>query len=217
MRTYVRFPDRTQDEMTGHAPRTSRREIAVGLAALLLLLALVVLLGWGLFRALDQLKSGVAAAVVTASATVLISVFSLIFSKRWEQRRFIDQANREHKLPVYDEFIRFWFRVTFSGESAEDGLSDDDFKRFVAEFSQKLALWASDDVLQSYNRFRSIGSTTTSEDTEVDPSVLFAFEQMLFEIRRDLGHENNGLGAGDLLRLFINDVDDFLPAGPATQ
>jgi hypothetical protein len=51
----------------------------------------------------------------------------------------------------------------------------------------------------------------------VDPTVLFAFEQMLFEIRRDLGHENNGLGAGDLLRLFINDVDDYLPAGSATQ
>jgi hypothetical protein len=31
-------------------------------------------------------------------------------------------------------------------------------------------------------------------------------------MRADLGRENKGLGPGDLLRVFMNDVDEFLPA-----
>jgi hypothetical protein len=38
--------------------------------------------------------------------------------------------------------------------------------------------------------------------------MIFAFEDLLFEMRKDLGHSNSGLSKGDLLRMFINDYDE---------
>jgi hypothetical protein len=37
------------------------------------------------------------------------------------------------------------------------------------------------------------------------------YEALLRAIRRDLGHSDKGLKQGDLLKLFINDLDDEAP------
>jgi hypothetical protein len=190
---------------------TSGMQILRGVIALAFVLGLFAVLGWGLIRGLDELQSGVAAAVVTASATLLISVTSLIYSKRWEQRRLIEQAQREQKLPVYDEFIGFWFRATFFHDS-DASPTEAEWKSFVGDSAQKLSLWASEDVIHAYNRFRQVAGVVSADQLESNPGPLLAFEQMLFAIRRDLGHENKGLSAADLLRLYINDIDDFMPA-----
>jgi len=43
------------------------------------------------------------------------------------------------------------------------------------------------------------------------------WEKVLFAIREDLGHDNSGLETGDLLRIYVNDIDDLLPAWLANQ
>ena len=73
--------------------------------------AILGALGIGLWRVLASLGSAPAAAVITASATVLISVFSLIYSQRTEHRVSIEEAQREYKRGVYEEFISFWFKA----------------------------------------------------------------------------------------------------------
>ncbi len=192
----------------GAEPRPSKttnlsiRAWALGALTIAALLGLV----WLLIKGLTSLQSGVAAAVVTASATVLISVFSLIYSHRREQRRAIEHANREQKIPVYEEFIRVWFSGTFDAGS----LTPDDWTDFVKTFTPKLVFWASDAVLRSYNDFRRAAMDIDVDQPQSDPTALFAFEDLLFAIRRDLGHSNDGLERGDLLRLYINDVDDHL-------
>jgi hypothetical protein len=55
-----------------------------------------------------------------------------------------------------------------------------------------------------------LGAALAAEESEGSPEVMLAFERLLYSIRRDLGHANKGLGRGDLLRTFINDVDEFL-------
>jgi choline-glycine betaine transporter len=80
--------------------------VVLGVVVVLVVAFLVVV-----WRGLAALDSTVAAAVIAASATVLISVVSLIYSKTWEQRRAIEEAQREHKRGVYEEFIQFLFRT----------------------------------------------------------------------------------------------------------
>lgn len=46
---------------------------------------------------------------------------------------------------------------------------------------------------------QSSAGPRTADDEEVNPDLIFGFENLLYEIRRDLGHENKGLGQGDLL------------------
>ena len=54
-------------------------------------------------------------------------------------------------------------------------------------------------------------NTLKSNVTAQDPAKsLFVLENMLFAIRRDLGHKNKNLKQGDLLSLFVTDIDQHL-------
>jgi hypothetical protein len=47
---------------------------------------------------------------------------------------------------------------------------------------------------------------------EANPlNAMFLYEALIFSIRRDLGHRNKGLVTGDILALFVNDIDQHLP------
>ena len=50
----------------------------------------------------------------------------------------------------------------------------------------------------------------SSDPAQDSTQMMFAFEDLLFAIRKDLGHSNAGLGRGDLLRGFVNDIDKYL-------
>ena len=39
---------------------------------------------------------------------------------------------------------------------------------------------------------------------------MFQTEKIFYAIRHDLGHKNKNLERGDILRLFINDIDEVL-------
>jgi multidrug transporter EmrE-like cation transporter len=76
-------------------------------AVLLVFLGLVGAAIYGAAVALDHLRTGVAAGVLTASATVLISVVTLVASQRADRRKAIEQSVRERKVPLYDELLGF--------------------------------------------------------------------------------------------------------------
>jgi hypothetical protein len=46
---------------------------------------------------------------------------------------------------------------------------------------------------------------------------VFAFEQLLYAIRLDLGNDDEHLGRGDLLRVFVTDIDDYLVPDSAPE
>ena len=39
---------------------------------------------------------------------------------------------------------------------------------------------------------------------------MFAMEEVYRAIRKDLGHDDNRLKKGDILGLFVNDIDKYL-------
>jgi hypothetical protein len=119
----------------------------LALTAALLLIAVVGGLGYAIFRVVTALNSGVAAAVVTASITALVSILSLAFSRRAEQTRAIQEAQREHKRGIYEEFMAFWFGVINAPQLGEEPPGPMEITRFKATFNQKLILWASEDML----------------------------------------------------------------------
>ena len=54
------------------------------------------------------------------------------------------------------------------------------------------------------------GKLRVSLAENADANSLFELEDLMKEIRKDLGHSNRGLAKGDVLRLFVNDIDDHL-------
>ena len=201
-------------------PQQPRWQFVLGL--LLLVAAAVAAIATGVFlwRAFSDLEAGPAAAIVTAGATVLISVFSLIFSKSWERRREVELQHRERKLPIYEKFMSFWFRSILHEQLGQPPLTDREMAEFLSEFTQQLILWGSDPVVKEYARFRLHAISQPDEASAGDDAseatgsaeTLFLLEQLLFAIRADLGHRNKDLDRGSLLALLINDLDDYLPS-----
>jgi hypothetical protein len=65
---------------------------------------------------------------------------------------------------------------------------------------------AGDPSIQRVARHPSRGRPGTS------PAVGIGFERLLFAFRDDLGNKRGDLQEGDLLRVFVQDIDEYLLA-----
>jgi len=173
---------------------------------LIVLLALLACLGagaWGAWKALTRLSPQVSTAVIAGVVTVLVSVFSVLWSKRVDKQREIEQEQRKQKIPVYEEFIAFLFRILLADKLGDQPVTEKEMMKFVSGFAQKILVWGSDDVLAAYAVFRRLGDTSSVQ-------TVLAIEKLLFAIRADVGHRNKNLRTGDLLSIFVNDLEVFL-------
>lgn len=70
------------------------------------------------------------------------------------------------------------------------------------DFNKGLTLWGSSKAIRLWDTWRlsSVGKTPKPED------LLLAMERVLIQLR-DMG-QGRGIKQGDLLKLFINDVDE---------
>ena len=190
--------------------KTSRMKERIKSAGqVILALAFLAFLAWGLIRVLiglaswiGGLDSDVAKAVVAAGATVLASVLALVGSKAYEARSAVRQDLRVKKTPIYEDIVTTLYRVMFASMLDEAPLSEKELTKFFAQTTERLTIWGSDSLLKSWGRWK----------TQVgDPEKgLFTFEDLLLAIRKDLGHRNRGLQRGSILRLFVTDIDDYL-------
>lgn len=89
----------------------------------------------------------------------------------------------------------------------QDPVTEKEIFEFVHGFNQSMIVWGSDEVLKQYLIFRS----SSQNAGDLNPSAAVGIlENLMLAMRIDLGHANKNLERGDLLRLFINDVDDIL-------
>lgn len=196
--------------------KTGRRDVRV--FALIQSLVVLGLVGWGvhagvkwLIGALQTLDSDLAKTLVAASLAVVGSVVSLALSKAYETRSAVQMDLRAKKTPVYEDIVKTLYGVFFSRILGAKDADQKDLMQFFARTTEKLTIWGSDDVLKAYGEWRS-QSIKADNPTE----GLFMLEGFILKIRKDLGHRNAGLRRGDLLRLFVNDIDNVL-AGTAQQ
>jgi hypothetical protein len=62
-------------------------------------------------------------------------------------------------------------------------------------------------VIRAFNQRRA---ALPDDGDEPGAEAGFGFERVLYAIRNDLGNKRGGLGRGDLLRVFINDLDQYI-------
>lgn len=156
-----------------------------------------------------SLETGVASAVAAAAGAVLLAVINLTAQRYLDRRREIEARQRDKKIDLYQNFVKLWFDLLLSQESREaraEGMQN--VEKYVPELNditQQLILWGSDDVLKSYSDFKR--HTTSSPQNQNRIRTITMFEDLLYEFRRDLGHNNRSLKERDVLALFINDID----------
>ena len=174
-------------------------QIAFGLA---LIVALTAAIGWIAYTSIAR-----APAVVAAVVTGFAALTGLAVQKYMEQQRDDERQRRDRMAPIYEQLVR-----TFYGGFTGSGHDEAELQRFFQDLAQSLLVWGSEPVILAFNRWRAI----IGDLPEGSPESMFAFEDLLHAIRADLGNEGKNMGRGDLLRVFINDLDDFIPAGAIT-
>ena len=159
-----------------------------------------------LFRVFNSLQKEVSAAIVAAMATIIVSILSITIGKYYERKRIIEKELREKKIPMYEEFIEFYFNLLMSKEMTGKEMTEKEMLEFFNKFTQKLTVWGSDDVVSLWSNFRRISIKKQDRNTM---EYMFEFEKLLLEIRKDTGHKSKKIKKGDLLGLFINDIDKY--------
>jgi hypothetical protein len=189
--------------------KTKWWQILLSLIVVAVLCIVVWYIAVTLWKVFFGLQKEVAAALVAASATILVSVFSVTGAKYYERKRAIEQDLRQRKIPIYEDFIKFLFRLIGSEKIGDKPMTEKEMQEFFIEFTQKLMIWGSDEVVIQWSKYRR-ASIKNSENGQADFNNMFDLENLLLAIRKDTGHKNKNLKKGDLLGLFINDIENYI-------
>lgn len=178
---------------------------------------LIALLIWGaylLFKAVGAIFSSVdpklAAGMIAGSATIFVSVITVLFSKKQEHKVDIQNQLREKKIPIYENIIEFIFLITFAEKLGKEQPSEQEMIKFFADTTRDLVIWGSKDIVKEFGNFRD--TLTNLADTSDTTVMLACVEDLFIAIRKDLGHNVSGIKRGEILRLYINDTEMYFPA-----
>ncbi len=157
------------------------------------------------------------AVILAAMATPVVAVLSVVFSHYYSRKREIEAAQRTKKIEFYEEFLHEYFDILSQWKRKKSKTSKDklppDFERKIldhaVETARRLILWGGKETIQAYLALREHAFQGTKAG-DSDPNILLLFGGLLSSIRNELGHPRQGISKGDLLKLFIKDIDDFL-------
>ncbi|MFB5761542.1 hypothetical protein [Paenibacillus medicaginis] len=185
----------------------SKWQIIFSLLFISVLFYLLWLLVTWFISVFNSLQKEVAAALIAASATIVVSVLSVVIAKYYEKKRAIELELRNKKIPIYEEFVEFLFKLLMNKKLEGKPMTEQEVLKFMSGFTQKLLVWGSDDVVLQWSKYRNMFVLEDNPDTR---KTMWQMEQLLIAIRKDTGHKNKAYKKGDILKLFINDVDKYL-------
>ena len=164
-------------------------------------LAVVGLFGWGLVEAVRAEP-----AVVGAVATAALGVAGVVWQQRQSEKARLREAHRDRMTPVYHELLkRVWGQVGQESQEPSDEVAE--FMRDLK--ARQLILGAPKEMIQAFNRWEH--TAKAAQEVGDNVTVVIAWEELLRAMRHDLGHDDTGLPERELLRVFIDDLDAFLP------
>lgn len=161
-----------------------------------------------------ELNPNVAASIVAAVATITVSVITVVVGRKLEANALLRKEHREKKSPVYRSLLSFMAKVLASAGS-ETPVNQGEVVAFMTKFTPKMMVWGSDDVIAKWRKFlaATIEASKSEPESEIQVQSLFHYEELIYAIRRDLGHKNKGLGQGTILGLFVTDISSYLGDG----
>ena len=165
-----------------------------------LALGIIGLLGWALVRGVID-EPGVVGSFATAAAAIV----AVVYGRAREQMLELQASHREKMAPIYRQLIQRFVKFEESGEA--------ELTEFAQEFMFDLSVYGPTPVVETWVEW----TRQVAELEAADPRLLFLWEQVFAVIRKDLGHDAGDLRQGDLLRVFVTDVDKHLPADRADR
>ena len=137
-----------------------------------------------------------------------MSVISLVVTKLYEASKERERLLREHKVEVYEKVITFFLEII---RYPDNPVGEERMKDFMFEDGREMFTWGSDKVVKIFCDIRR-GAVVKHGETEREMGLrlLHRLEDLIFEVRKDLGYKNKDLVRGDILALYINDINTIL-------
>lgn len=157
-------------------------------------------------KVISKMDAVVIVALISSAVSIVSVVISSIVSKIIEYRQKTKRYLYEKKEEPYMEFIEMIYNIQ---NQTKEGtrFSNQEMINDISSFSKKLTLWGSNKVIKKWVYFRE--KSLSSKESSVDD--LFLLEEIVFEIRKDMGQKNRGLDKGDILSFFVNDIKKYMP------
>ena len=185
--------------------------MAKAIKALLGLLVLVGIayvawwLGSAMLKAFLGLNPTTMTAIAGLTGLLLVPIVTYFTTRSLERRRSLENAVREHKTKLYDELIRGLMRM-LNLQKLKETMRPDEMQEFFASITPPLISYGSRGVIRNWNTFRKISRENIGDTS----AIMLGFEGLLKAMRQDLGHNSFSHQPGELLGIFINDVDEIL-------
>ncbi len=168
---------------------------------------------------IDQISLNIPTAIVTAGLTLFAALLTQTWLGERQHKRDVHMKLREQKTGQYDDFISYWMDMLILPESraqwATGKVDQNQLIRDMNTLSKPMMLWASNDVVRAYSEFKSSttklvpGQVGSPEQLHRHMETLLLFEQIIFRIREDVGHDPSGSRQYDILSFFVNDLDEL--------
>ena len=157
-----------------------------------------------LLSTLSTIDVAIVVALITGCVSIVTVIGGGIANNYLAYRQRNSEYLREHRAQAYEKLIEIVYKMLMKSKKKEQ-YSADEMLSDMNDFNQSLTLWGSSKAIRLWDEWRlaTVGKQPSASE------LLFAMEKVLIQLRRDMG-QGRGLKKGDLLKLFINDVDTLL-------
>jgi hypothetical protein len=202
---------RSLDETTTVKPGMT---VFVGWAAIVLAVAATGVALWFAAPRVYRVLAGLQQEVAVSLLVGVLTVGALAWRRASEVREQREAHLRDQKVPVYEGFLTFWFRVLYQVGKGAKAPSQRELQQHMIDSVPGFVFWASDDVIRKWSELRRQGAAPERDE---GLERLLELEGLLLTMRADLGQENANLREGDLLSLWVNDIHETLTARNARR
>jgi hypothetical protein len=206
-----------QENAKSFAERHPRWNLVIGI---ILVLVIVLVLGFAIYHAgiwivggieqvsnwlsnmANKLDAVVIVALITGAVSIIGVVLSSIISKWIEYKQKRREYLYKKREEPYESFIGMVYRLLEQSKTGRE-YEEDEMLGDINEFSQKLTLWGSNDVVKKWIKFRE----ESRQNINGKENLLF-MENIMYAMRKDMGLKR--MKRGKLLAIFINDIHELL-------
>ncbi len=179
--------------------------LLMGFLAITLAAIAVLIVGNILAQAFLKLAQPLQASIISGVALIVVAVVTVLTNKSIQMKQLTDQSLRSQKVELYNDVFKLYLRILGKNDIVNNP-TQKEIQEFFINKTPLFLSYGSNEVVAKWGVLR----VTPIDPDDKTYKTLFQLEELMLAIRRDLGHGKSKIKKGDILRLFVNDIDKYI-------